>query len=207
MAAYVYPLITAIGLSMEIWGIRLFEQAPQVDRLLLMMVAGGVTYDSLVISMGRLIGQNIWLERLNRLRFLLHDLLVPLLIVVAVQIAGRAGIGWMTRISDWSWILSLGLIGFGLWVNYRRLELKPACYAGTIRYIAQTFSPIPVILTTLSVGAVGASIWLGIRWPWLLIGSLLVLIGNAVPSRVGGPLLGAMVELAFLTTLMATEAI
>lgn len=208
MSAWLYPSATLAWLIISFISFCLLEQCPCVDKILLMLVVVGSTYDSLIISIGRFLKENPYLQLLNRLRFLLHSLFVPCLIVVATGIACTIGPrgSAASHAYAWGWAIATGLVILDLLLNFRDLQLKPITYAGTVRYVAQQKTiPVPAVATTLIVGVVGLFLWFRIHWPWLLVGSVCVFVGNAIPAHRVGPVLGIVVELLFLGSVLLTE--
>ncbi|WP_414589803.1 hypothetical protein [Scytonema sp. PCC 10023] len=210
MATFLYPIYTVANFGLAIWGINLFQQAPRMSTILLIVVLTGMIYDNLIISVGHLIDEGTLLESLNRLRFLFHNLFVPLLVVVAVKLACNAGVTWAHYpiICYGCWAIALGLIVFGLLTDFRRLELIPTTFAGSLRYKPKSCSvPILTIAIALLVGVVGFYIWREIQWPWMFVGTLVMFSGNAMPTRIFGTLVGSAVDLVFILALLTTPLI
>lgn len=208
MGALLYPLYTIANFGLAIWSIDLLQQSNNGNIFLLILVMAGMIYDNLIISLGRLINEGLHLELLNRLRFFLHDMLIPLLLVVAVKLASAAGVVWATQslVSSGSWGIALGLIAFGLLVNFKHLELIPTNYAGILRYKPKkSYVPILTIFTALIVGVAGFYIWREIQWPWMFVGTVVMFLGNAFPTTIVGPLLGSTVDFIFILALVLTQ--
>lgn len=208
MAAYFYPLTTGISLIVAGVSFNLWSQYPSIDKLLLVLVILGSLYDGLVISIGRFLNHESLLKRLNWVRFLAHSLCVPFLIVVVARLVHGLELDRSMGINlyVWSWGVAILLVGLDLWVNVRHLELRSVQYKGTVRYIPkQTFIPLPTIVTMVAVAMVGWVLLQDIQWPWLWLGSMGVILGNAIPARIGGPVVGTLVELVFLGSLLGTE--
>jgi hypothetical protein len=208
-AAFFYIIFTVISLGLVIWSIHLLSQSFTISVLLLLFVVSGMTYDNLVLLIGCWAKENPRLELLHRLRFLIHQLFIPTLIVAVVKIAQSTGIELLTTtIVDYgSWVVSLGLILFGtVSGNCFQSELKLVRSSGAIRYIPKDFSPLPAILTTAFVTITGLDFWLHSQSPWVLVGGLLVLIGNAVSNRFGGEVMNAAVELGLMGAILTTAS-
>ncbi|NET24724.1 hypothetical protein [Okeania sp. SIO1I7] len=154
-------------------------------------------YDNLILFSGKFIGEGELLENLSQIRYLLHYLTVPLLIVVAIELAFASGAQWankFVRVS--SWLLAFGLAGYDIIKNYLGLELKPEIFAGVLRYVPVNANiPIITIIINVFVLLVGIGIWVRTEnWRWLFIGSLISLLVNALPSVQVGPLPGNVAE-------------
>jgi hypothetical protein len=209
MAAYLYPAYTLISLILTIWGMVIFATNPGLNAVLMIFVLLGITYDSLIISLGTLINEGDLLKYLNQLRYLFHSLFVPLLVVVTRGFAEDAGVLWVTHWwLDYSiWVLAFGLITIGVVSNIQNPQLTPTQFAGTLSYKLENASPTPAILTTLIVAIAGVYIWLQTGWSWMLSGTLLVICGNAVPTCRVGTLVSSASEMGFMLTLLATELV
>ena len=206
MAAILHVIYTFAHLGLLIWGIHLFQQSSNIGTILLVIVLVGLVYDNLIISLGSLIGEGRLLESLNRLRFLLHTLFTPLLLVIAVELANHAGVVWIGNpiVRCMAWIVALVLIGFEFGKKFVPLKLVSATFAGTLRYREAESSSLPIgaILTIVLVAVVGISIWQTIQWPWVFLGALIMLLGSAVPIRIVGPVLGSGVEIVLALSLL-----
>ncbi|MBD2534721.1 hypothetical protein H6G97_36750 [Nostoc flagelliforme FACHB-838] len=210
MAAFLHPTYTLANLGLVIWSLNLFRHSDNINTTLLILVLVGMTYDNLIISIGRFIDQGALLELLNRLRFLLHNLFVPLLVVVAVKLASNAGVVWANNSNVYygCWAIALGLITFGLMSDFVGLELVPITFAGSLRYKPKSCGlPMLPILTALLVGVIGFFIWRETNWPWMLVGTLVMFSGNALPPRIFGTLVSSAVDFIFVLTLLATQLI
>jgi len=210
MAAFLYPVYTLASVGLMIWSFSQFEHSHNINTILLLLVLIGMTYDNLIVSVGRLINEGILLELLNRLRFLLHNLFVPLLVVVAVRLACNASVAWASTpiVCYGCWAIAFGLIAFGLLIDFQRLELAPTTFAGSLRYKPKSYSvPILTILTALLVAVAGFYIWREIQWPWMFLGTLTMFFGNALPTSIFGTLVSSAVDLIFILALVVTELI
>ncbi|MEA5504040.1 hypothetical protein VB735_13130 [Halotia wernerae UHCC 0503] len=208
MAAFLYPIYTLATFGFAIWGIILFQQSHRISTFLLIVVLAGMIYDNLIVSVGYLIHEGALLKLLNRLRFLFHNLFVPLLVVVAVNLADIAGVFWASNFILYKscWVIAIGLIALGLLTNFRQLELIPTTFAGTLRYKPKSCNaPIVTIFTALLVAIVALYIWHQTQWLWMFVGTLIMLLGNALPKSIFGPLVGSVVDCIFILALLATD--
>ncbi|MEH2233526.1 MAG: hypothetical protein V7K71_28460 [Nostoc sp.] len=210
MGAILYPLYTVANLVLATWSISLWQHSHHANILLLLLVVAGMTYDNLIISLGRLINEGSFLKSLNRLRFLLHDLLIPLLVVVAIKLASAAGVFWANKpiLFSGCWTITFGLIGLGLMTNLKHLELAPINVAGSLRYKPKNSKPpISTIFIALLVGVAGFYIWREIQWPWMFVGTVVMLFGNALPTKIFGSLVGSAVDFVFILALLTTHIV
>lgn len=208
----IYPLthfsLALIEWVLVGWAIRLWQQSTSLAMIVLPIVLVSISYDNLILSIGSLIGEGELLKTLCMLRFLLHYLVVPLFIVIGVELAHRAGAGWANRlVRVLSWVIALGLTAIDVTTHYIGLELVPIEFAGILRYHVANLSgpPIITILVNLFVLLIGIGIWFRLKWLWLFVGTLVCLIGNAMPSYVVGTLAGSYSELVMAISLLLTE--
>ncbi|MBW4618725.1 MAG: hypothetical protein KME17_04975 [Cyanosarcina radialis HA8281-LM2] len=208
MAVFLYPIYTAIGITLMLWTLCTLQPGRIAETvLLLLFVIAGIIYDNSIVSLGWLIGEGPLLKFLNRLRFLFHNLLVPLLVVVAVNLARGAGVVWAnTQLADYSsWAIALLLMGFGVVAHLLHEELIPISFAGTVVYKPKSCIPIPAILTTLLLAIAGIYIWQADRCFWVFAGTMLVFFSVSLPNRIASHLLSSVAEIGLMMMLLATE--
>ena len=191
------------------WSIRLWLQSNSLAMIVLPIILVSITYDNLVLATGTLIGEGELLQFLSQIRFLIHYLFLPFLIVVGVELANRAGAGWAISLTRWlAWIIAI-ILGVGDILNrYIGLELEPVYFAGMLRYTAKAASiPIVTIVVTLFVLVIGIGFWIRTKgkWSWLFFGTLIGLIGNALPISQFGTLPGSGAEFVMTLSLLLTE--
>ncbi|MDZ8226174.1 hypothetical protein [Nostoc sp. ChiVER01] len=190
------------------WAIRMWQQSTSLAMIVLPIVLVSISYDNIILSIGSLIGEGELLKTLSMLRFLLHYLVVPLFIVIGVELAHRAGANWAnTVVRILSWVIALGLTAIDIITRYTGLQLVPIEFAGILRYHVANLSgpPIITIVVNLFVVLIGIGIWFSLKWPWLFVGTLVSLIGNAMPSYAVGTLAGSCSELVMAISLLLTE--
>lgn len=188
--------------------IRLWRQSRSLPMIVLPIVLASISYDNLILAMGSLIGEGELLETLSMVRFLLHYVVVPLFIVIGVEIAHRAGAGWAnTAVRVLSWVIALGIAGVDVTTHYIGLDLVPVRFADILRYTAANVigPPITTIVVNLFMLLIGIGIWIRLKWPWLFLGTVVALIGNAIPSSLVGTLAGSGSEFVMAISLLLTE--
>jgi hypothetical protein len=210
MAAIFFPIYTLFNLGLMIWSVSLFKEQSQasISILILILVLFGMIYDNLIISIGRLIDEGALLELLSRLRFLLHNLFVPLLVVCTAKLISQSGISWASNpLFDYgTWLIAIGLILYGLICELQCQELILINFSGTLRYKSQNVGiPISTILTSLIVAIAGGIIWHEIQLPWMFIGTVVMIFGNGLATAAYRPLIGSAVDLLFILGLLVTE--
>ncbi|MDJ0508324.1 MAG: hypothetical protein QNJ64_03560 [Crocosphaera sp.] len=210
--ANIYPyghlLVAIFEFILFLFAYPFFRISRNWAMIVLPIVLVSTIYDNLILWSGRFLGEGNLLENLSQVRFFLHYLVVPLFIVVAIELAYRSQAKWANqfiRIS--SWLLAFGLAIFDIIKNFIGLELKPEIFGHLLRYVPlETQIPIITIFVNLFVLLVGIGIWVRTKdWRWLLIGSVVSLIGNALPSAQFGPLPGSASEAILALSLLLTQ--
>ena len=96
MAAFLYLLLTFVfsWLFFRLWKLRRASQTRAAGGLILQLVLFSLVYDSLVIAVGSLVGENELLLRLNLGRYVFFAVFTPLLMITGTDFAARAGVIW-----------------------------------------------------------------------------------------------------------------
>ena len=213
MIFQIYPLghlILGIGeLFLISWAIRLWLQSHSLAMIVLPVILASISYDNLLLATGILLGEGELLKSLSQIRFLVHHLFVPFLIVVGVELAYRTGAVWANNFTrSLAWIISLTLGVLDIVNRYIGSDLKPIYFAGVLRYTASPTNGLPIItiLVTFFVLLIGIGIWIRSenRWFCLFVGTLVALVGNALPPSQFGTLLGSLSEFVMTLTLILT---
>ncbi|MEM8675531.1 MAG: DUF1350 family protein [Cyanobacteria bacterium P01_G01_bin.67] len=213
MIFQLYPLghflIAITELFLIGWSIRLWLQSKSTAMIVLPIILISLTYDNLLLAGGTLIGEGELLLFLSQIRFLVHYLSVPFLIVVGVELANRAGAGWAIPLTRWlGWILASALGITDIFRRYIGLDLEPVYFAGVLRYTTLVGDvPIVTISVTVFVLLIGIGFWVRTegRWSWLFWGTLIGLVGNALPLSQFGTLPGSGAEFIMALLLLLTE--
>lgn len=212
LLSIMYPLFHLILALLEWgllgWAIALWRKSNSLAMIVLPIVLFSLSYDNLVLAFGSLIGEGELLKTLSAIRFVLHNLVVPLFIAIGVELARRAGADWATRnIQTLSWIVALTLSGIGLSMNFMALELKPVHFAGVLRYVSAQVTGPPIITIAVNsfVLLIGIGLWYRLQWQWLFWGTAIAFIGNIVPSVIVGTLPSSLAEFILAFSLFLTE--
>jgi hypothetical protein len=214
MISQIYPLGHLILGIAELlllgWSIRLWFQSKSVAMIVLPIILLGIGYDNLLLATGTLIGEGELLKSLSQVRFLVHHLVVPFLIVVGVELAQRIEAVWANNLTrSLAWIISLSLGVIDIFNRYIGAKLEPIYFAGVLRYTASPIQGLPIIAiaVTLFLLLIGIGIWIRSenRWLWLFVGTLVALVGNAFPPSQVGTLPGSFSEFVMILALILTE--
>jgi hypothetical protein len=209
MSIILYSIYTLANLALVIWGITVWRQTRRAGTLLIVLVALGVAYDNLILSLGNALGAGPLLHGLSVPRFVLHQLILPWLIYAGYEQARVAGHRWANhRASRWVVLaLTLLVIVAGVLTRLAGLDLEAAVMDGVTRYMAvgTVGPPLVSILSIGFVGIVGFLLWRRNGWPWEFWAAVLVFVGEGVPVEWVRRGLGSGFEVLFLAVMLATD--
>ena len=173
-----------------------------------------LTFDNGMIAYGANIGPGDLLISLSKPRFFMHAAFTPFLIFVAWTLADRAGLEFTRKRSLYlaMWALTLGMAAWGIYVDLAGgLQLQVACLGDTLRYTTSApppqfcspdqvslpghGPPIPSIAVVVVGTVIGALLWRGAGWPWLMLTSLFMFAASGAPKANLGPTIGNFGEI------------
>ncbi|HEY8570424.1 hypothetical protein [Microbulbifer sp.] len=191
LGLFVYSLRQQ-GLGFPIWFLR----------CLLLALA----FDNLVIALGPLLIAWPGYVVLSTLRFWVHALLLPVLLVFVAcilceKLKSERVRNWLPRIA---WLLAGLAIAFGYIFDLASLELVVAdFYPRLVASDAQP--PFATIAVNLVVVISGIWLWRKAQWPWLFLGALQIFLLNGLSAgREWGFCVGNIAELLFVFSLWLT---
>jgi len=211
--SFLYPathlLVASLSWLTVAWALRLWKKSSnRLAVAILPILLLSISYDNFVLGTGNIVGAGPLLERLNDVRFFLHDLVIPFFIVIGVEIASGAGARWANRfVKIFSWFLAIGLVSAKLFSYHLSYQLKPEYFCGVLRYVLVSSESVPIV--TIAVNAfmllIAIGVWVRLRWSILFVGTLVGFLGNSIPSGLVGPLPGCTAELILAISLLLTE--
>ncbi|WP_295454646.1 hypothetical protein [uncultured Thiodictyon sp.] len=207
MSIVLHALYALCALGLLVWATASWSRRRSVGRLAIGLVLVGLFWDNLVLSLGNVLGPGPLLHALSLPRFWLHQLVLPWILVTAVEQAADGGAGW-AKAKQAMPLAVLGaatLMGIGILTKLVGLELTPAILDGVECYVAVS-SAGPPIVGIVAVGSVGIMSFLaaktsGWHWTWAL--ALLVFIVEAVPVAAFRRGVGPALEILFMASLIA----
>ena len=214
MAAILYPLYAVLYAGLLIYGIYVYRQTRAWSTVFLLAVTFGVFYDNLILSIGRLLGEGALLQNLSWPRFILHQVVLPLLIPAVFMQARRAARTWnrsqlfLHRFAlPVVWAFTLLTIALGVATRLVGQTLEPELLDGVLRYSAMHVSgpPLVSLLSIGFAGLVGWFFWRRSGWPWLFWITLAVFVGEGLPVKGLRLVLGSGLELVFMWVAFQTE--
>ncbi|MGF1672828.1 MAG: hypothetical protein ACFCUV_03980 [Rivularia sp. (in: cyanobacteria)] len=190
------------------WSISLWRKSNNLAIILVQIVLVSIFYDNIVLFAGSLLEPGNLLLYLNKIRFLIHYLFLPLLIVVGVDLANRAGAAWATTmIKRLSWVLAIFLGVLDVIRRYVGSTFEPKYFAGVTRYYSPNVLPIITIAVSFFMMLIGIGILIRSRGklPWLFISTLVAFLGNGLPTNNFGTLPASLSEFVMILSLLVTE--
>ena len=178
-------MLTAVYLILSALFVVLVWQVSKMKRdnyvLLLLLVLAGLFYDTLIIGIGKFIGEGGLLKTLNAGRFYVHALLTPTMMIFGFGILRKARVKWAQSRTTHIVIcvFTTLLIALGAYSDILRLDLQTKTIADTLRYVNEgglKGPPIPAILTIIFLIVAGISLWRNTGWLWLAIGGIVMFI-------------------------------
>lgn len=211
MDPYIYGLYSLFYLFLFLWGLKLSIN----NRLfslqnVLLLVTLGLFYDNSVLAIGSLIGEGNLLQGFNLLRYWIHAIITPTLILFSWSAARNVGVDWLDTKAAFvtSALLTASLIAWELANNTIGIVIEPTRKYGVVSYEpAQTPGP-PVMVIGVSVILLlaGLILWKKVKWKWMAIGVITMSIGSAVSFPVNSEAIVNGFELMLMFSLWATKA-
>lgn len=186
MLTALYLLCAACSLALGAAGLRRLVVAPTLALALILPTVLAHPYDSLVIALGRLIGEGPRLVALTWPRFLLHVLTLPPLVIALALLARGAGVGWAGHPAALpiAVLIAAATLAAGVLGELMGLELAPYYRNDVLFYShAHPAGPPPGSIMLLAAALVyGGAIGLRARWPWVAMAALYTLLIQVVPD-------------------------
>ena len=202
----------AAYVALLIWGVALLarRRRPVISDLVLLIVLG-LVYDNSILGFGTAIGEGAGLEAANAARYWLHALLTPLLVLVAWNVVVRSGARWAARwwVGVVAVLVTAGLMAYEIAVGAASQSLVAETEYGALSYAnenAPEGAPVMVLVVAAALLAAGIVVWVRMRWPWLAIVTVIMVIGSAVPVPVPSGAITNAFELILLIGVIATVA-
>ena len=180
-------IITALEALFVILALRGWARKKEPLYLLTALVAFGLFYDALILSLGTVMQGGPALAALSRMRYVAHGALIPLLFPICAY-ALNFNKTWKTVV----WVFTGVLIAAGIAEGFATvLELRET--AGLVRYASGDTTPgwANAISGVLSYGAVvplilaGIVVWVRQKTPLLFLSGFLMFAFSALGPATG----------------------
>lgn len=184
MTSLLFAVVTVVHVLLSVWVIRRAWLDRSWYLVLVAALTIGLVYDNGMVAVGRFIGEGPLLEALNHPRFVIHALITPTLVIVAVGMARRCGAAWARK----RWVhavfclVATALIVYGVVTEVLGLELEVERDGDAVRYSAvEASAPIPSIVAIVVLIAVGIAVWRRGGY-WMAIGAAIMFVAAAIQS-------------------------
>ncbi|MDN4494377.1 phospholipid phosphatase [Ureibacillus aquaedulcis] len=208
MNTFIYFLLAFGYVVLLVWGLILSKKNMWNLTNVLLLVIIGLIYDNFIIAAGRFIGEGQLLEGLNYARFWLHALFTPTLVLFAFGICSKLGLPWAKK-TFWKVIfglITLALILYELFTSAIGLNLRTRKENGLLSYESvESAGPIMVILVTVVLVIVGIILLKNFHFPWLLIGTLVMIGGSILGIWIKNFPLTNILEFLLILSLLLTK--
>lgn len=209
MSIFLYIVYTVLNLFLLGWGIHTWIRTRHLSALLIVAVTFGLVYDNLMLSIGNWLVGSSWFYPLSVPRFLLHQLVLPWLILASFEQVRRSGQAWaQNRQVRWGIVvLCLTVMGLGIITRLLPMDLQLVVMDGVHRFVDEAAAGPPVvsIVSIGFAGVMGFLLWRERRWGWVLLTAVLVFIGEGMPIEMVRRIVGSGAEVLFMIALLATE--
>lgn len=177
---------------------------------LLYLVVFGLVFDNGLIAVGRYLGEGPLLENLSYLRFWFHAFFTPTLVLFSWSVLNRAGIKFAERKPAYigALLYTVALVIMEIVTETYGIKIVPEREHGLLRYVSAEPSsgpPLMVLFVSIALITAGAILWKKTGWKWMLIGSVVMTVGSAVPISIESAAVTNGFELFLIVTLVATK--
>ncbi len=209
MSMVLYAVYTVLNFALLVWAIFVWRQTRRTGTLSIAAVTFGLTYDNLILALGRVLSGGRWLYALSIPRFVLHQLVLPWIIWAAFDQVRAVGHPWAQGIVARRLIVGLCMVVLllGTFTGIVPMDLQLVEMDGIQRYMDEgtVGPPIVSILSIGFAGVMGALLWKENRWPWVFLTAVLVFILEGIPVEWVRRVAGSGSEVLFIGALLITE--
>ncbi|MBH8606295.1 hypothetical protein [Thermoactinomyces sp. CICC 10521] len=208
MDTFLYPLITILYLVLFVWSFRFFRESSFWGTSWILFLILTFIYDHAVLSVGNLFGEGDLLEMLSLFRYLFDVLLTPTLVFVSLDILRRIQVEWSEYliVQVFTHLYTFLLTVLGIFTNILWINLEPVRIHGVIQYFpSKNYFPYSTILALLPLVVAAFFLWRQLRWPVLLAGIVIAVVGVGFACAVDNPAIGSVFELVLMWSLVMTE--
>lgn len=185
-----HVLLTVAHGTIVIWMVRLWRTKQAPGDLLIATICGTIAYDNLIIVAAILTGTESLMETMMGLRWAMHAIFTPFMMIVIADISAAAGNRFVTRpsfrVALWATVLLFS--GKGIVVDLIKIDMGiPAIEALTEGIGAQ----LATLTTEALILVLGIDLWRRRKWPWMFIGGVAMLVAAITRPVVLGMNLGS----------------
>lgn len=179
-------LLLAIGHgAIVVWMFRLWSTKRAPGDLLIATICGTIAYDNAITVIALLAGADALLETMMDLRWAMHSIFTPFMMIVIMEIAAAAGNEFVRRpvVRTVIWTTVMLFSTHGLVVDLLRIDVGlPAA-----EFFANGVGThLDTLITAALILALGVDLWRRQQWPWMFMGGLTMLtVAMARPVVLG----------------------
>jgi len=210
--AVIYGACAVAQLVLAVIGIRLFIRRKSLSAFTLILPSAAVVWDNSIVALGSFIGDGPTLVALSWPRFIGHAVFTPAWIMTGIGFAFRAGAARLgtPAVKAGQWVLYAICLVLGLLRSVIFCKMVPSTEGGLFYYRnAGSFPgpPFGSIIMLFVVLACGVVVWRLTRTPWMLLGSVFMLLVSVIPTQAIGLVVSNSGEVVMAASLVATEFI
>jgi hypothetical protein len=187
MMTLYYIVVAAIQIFLFITLFRLWRKSGSIYPIFPLIVIGGIIYDNLIIGFGAYIGEGELLKALNVPRFVIHAFFTPLIMIFAIGVARRCGVGFAQGKAAHTIVclIATAMVALGVYHEVIQLTMQAKAEDGTLRYINTALQgpPVPAIATIIVVMILAIFVWVKTKKPWYFLGTLLMFVLAPMASK------------------------
>jgi hypothetical protein len=182
--------------ALLLWLLRIRRRTGAAAATVLLIPQLGLVYDNLIVAAGSSIGLGGLLQALSWPRFWIHWLFGSWLIIASGAILRLAGVAWARSRGAMATfcLLTVALMAYDLPLFWKS-RLYPVCELGLVRYSTavpvekfcfpdqlpvKSEFPLAAVTTCIIVIFAGAELLRRRRFPWMMLGAMLMFI-SATP--------------------------
>ena len=158
-----------------VWMFRLWSTQRAPGDLLIATICGTIAYDNIVTVIARLTGTDTLLETMMDLRWAMHSIFTPFMMIVIMEIAAAAGNEFVRKplVRTVIWTTVLLFATHGLVVDLLKIDVG----IPIIEFFTNGGGAhLDTLITEALILALGIDLWRRQHWPWMFIGGMTMLI-------------------------------
>lgn len=176
MNSVVYVAFAIVHIAIVVGFIRLARQQQSWVLWVLAVVGLGIAYDNAIVGLGSTLGAGDTLMSLNIVRYVLHAVATPLMMIGGITLARNARVAWAWRrgMTIFTYVTMLACIAYGL-NEYLVNATFEVAKTEPLRYVlagGPHGPPLSPITTMTFLIAFGIALYIQDRSWWLLAGAL-----------------------------------
>jgi len=210
VSTIIFYLFSFGYICLLIWGFFLAQNKFSHTSNVLLLVIVGLIYDNVIIASGKFIGEGALLQTLSYLRFYLHAIVTPTLILFAWSMYDHINVEEpdpQPSFKILAYLITIGLISYELMTLITGLELMAKREYGLLTYdtTSSMGMPMMIIIVMIVLGLVGFILLRVERNFWMLLGTILTFIGSILTIWFKHPALMNGFEFLLIVSLLITK--